>query len=618
MNFVKKIIFPSEKEVASDTETTGLNPRHGDRPYCFSFCDRSGTTTVVSFPVDPFTREVKYDKRINKIKTYYEDPTKTFIFHNAAFDVGMLEAIGIKIKGQVICTMGLLRLVRSNVSTALKPFCEQYLGIPTEDEKELVEETRRKRAEGRKRGWKVYEPFTKSSGKKGDEQLAPDYWMAGKKLYEKYAERDAFRALALYDSLLPEIEAQGIQKLWKTELATWYVLRDIENRGIRIDKNKVINSKIKLKKKFQMYVKEAQRLANLPTLNIRSSQQLSKVLYETFKEPIRYLTAKSGNPSTESAALKAMKHPLARAVLNARACIKTVEFMSQYLRYMVYHDGEWFIHPRIHSAIALTGRESCSNPNLQQVRKESMDKALEVRVEARSVFSARKGYKLRSYDWKNIEVYIPGFKSGDKKLVAMLTKGEDVHTYTAQNLTDTVGETIDREIGKRTFFGQQYGIGVKKMAKTLGISEEIAEKIVIGFGETYSGLCNWMEKLIGNARKNGFVVTAYGRRIYVEFEAAFRAINYYVQGTAGGILKEAKVKIHHYFKKNAWDAHIVLPIHDELLIEYGPSVDPKKLDRVVVSFMQDNPELNMPVKIPVSVSAIGKNWAHKEKINMAG
>jgi DNA polymerase-1 len=246
-----------------------------------------------------------------------------------------------------------------------------------------------------------------------------------------------------------------------------------------------------------------------------------------------------------------------------------------------------------------------------------MDKAIEIRVEARSVFGPRKGYKMRSYDWKNIEVYIPGFKSKDPMLVKMLSAGEDVHEYTARSLTEIIGETIDREVGKRTFFGKEYGIGIEKNAKKLGISYEKAEQISDGFSNTYEGLLAWMHNLVAEARRDGYITTAYGRRICVDPDMAFRAVNYYVQGTAGGILKSAKVKIHNFLKENKWDAYIILPIHDELLIEYGPSVDVKKLDAMVVRFMQDNPELKMPVKIPVSISAIGDNWADKEKVRMA-
>jgi DNA polymerase I len=199
--------------------------------------------------------------------------------------------------------------------------------------------------------------------------------------------------------------------------------------------------------------------------------------------------------------------------------------------------------------------------------------------------------------------------------MGLLNRGKDVHEYTAKRLTHITGEEITRFHAKRTFFGLQYGIGPKKLAKTLGIDVDVAAKIIYGFSQEYGGLWEWMQDMIGACRHNGYIKTAYGRIIYVPVDEAYKGVNYYVQGTAGSILKTAKVKIAHFLKKNKWKAFITLPIHDELLIEYNPfRVDANLLDRRVIEAMQDNPQLNMPIDIPVSVNAIGKNWAEKKKV----
>lgn len=610
--------IPTGSVVGSDTETVGLFWRQGDRPYCFGFSNDKGDTTVMSFPVDKFTREVKYDQRLDLLRDFYQDKSIVKVFHNAQFDVGMIESLGIKVRGEIICTMNLVRLCKSSASLALKPFCNQYLGIPNEDETALQEKTKEMRRLGRKEGWKIYVPVKKGKGK---EDLAPDYWLAGPKYFEPYCALDAARAMAIYKILLPEIERSGRESLWKTECETWKVLRAIEKQGVRIVKSKVLNSKLKLTQKKKEYDKQARELVcnywpddQVKKINFNSHPQLKKLLYEDIGEEIRYYT-ETGLPSTDVNALKKMKHPLAKAVLNMRSCEKTVDFMSQYLRFMVQHEnGLWYIHPSFSQSIPTTGRESSQNPNMQQVASGEVDKGADLRVEARSVFAPEPNYEWRSYDWKNIEVYIPAFLSNDRKLVPILKAGGDVHQNTSDSLTERLKFEVSRYNAKRVFFGLQYGIGIKKLAKDLGISEKAAEDIVYGFQNEYSDLYAWMQKIIMNVRRDGFVITPYHRKLEIPREAAYKGTNYLVQGTASSILKEAKVKVFHALK--SYKARIILPVHDEMLIKIRKDQDFDKIDSIVVNAMQDNPALKMPVNIPVSISRITKGWSKKEKVKV--
>lgn len=618
--------------IATDTETTGLFPLKGDRPYCFSFANGDFDTEVLSFPVNKFTREVQYDDRLDLLRDVYYDSSIVKVAHNAAFDKRMIESVGLQIRGEIIDTMTLIRLTMPGAPIKLKPFCMQFLGITDDDEQDLREATRKARIEGKLKGWKI---FPSGSGKKEEDSvLAPDYWLAPK-LSEKYCAKDSIRAMAVCKALYPAIKDLGIEKLWVNEQETFDVLRKIEKRGIRIYRGKVLASIEDLKKKRQTYHKKAlekvysilpltveskcqgetkEKIIRDPkAVNLNSSQQLSAIFYDRFNEPVIYFTQKAQNPSTDNSALGLMKCPLAKDILNMKACDKTIQFMDQYLDFMVQHaDGNWYIHPTLHQSLAITGRESCSDPNLQQVASGEKETKLEVRVEARSVFGPRPNYILRSYDWKNIEVYIPGFASKDKKITQMLRNGQDVHEHTAKELTRRTKTPIGRFEAKRTFFGLQYGIGPKKLAKTLGISVDLAGLIILETKNEYPELFEFLDDLIMQARKYSRIKTAYGRTIHVPREDAYKAPNYYIQGTAGGILKFAKVKVDWKFRKK--DAFMVLPIHDELLIEVHKSVSMESIDKMVVECMQDNPELKMPVNIPVSISRIGSNWSKKEKV----
>ena len=606
------LILPEGNVLSLDCETTGFSWRKGDRFYCISFANEKGETAVCSFPVNPMTRQVQYrEDDLQVLRDWASTEDKTVAGHNLQFDIGHIEAvIGIPIRGKMVCTMSLIRLLRSDAKLALKPFCKEYLGFPDDDERDLKDATRRARADGKRKGYKVFE------GKSDEGSLAPDYWLAGANYFEKYCVLDSIRAMAVYREFIPGIKDTGVEKLWQTELETWKVLRHVEHTGICIDRSAVEKNKEEIKKKLEEYWKRIiQDIKGvypykINNFNIRSSKQLCHLFYTMLKEPVMSFT-KNHNPSVDTMALKAMQNPLAHKLLNIRACHKTIEFMDQYLEFMVKEDDQWFLHPNFSSSIPSTGRESCSSPNLQQVASGEDDKGLEVRVEARSVFIPRKGYRLRSYDWKNIEVYIPAFMSGEKKLTDVLKAKGDSHGVTAANLTNRLGYPVSRYHAKRIFFGLQYGIGIGKLSRMLGISRNSAERIIIGFKEEYPNLFDWMERLIWEGRDKGYISTAYGRRLYSDIETAYRFVNYYVQGTAGSILKNAKVKL---FNTLPGDVHIVLPIHDEFLIEHRDTVDVNQLDILVAKAMQDNPELKMEVKIPVTVSAVGENWSVKKKI----
>lgn len=620
--------IPASKECSIDLETCGLFPSKGDQFYCASFCSPTGETAVVSFPVDPLTRKVDYSVNqaaFDAIKEWCADGTVTKINHNIAFDIRFLEREGMKVRGPIVCTMNLIRLLKSDAPMALKPFCDKYLGIGIEDEIELKKATMLARRIGKEKGWKVFK------GKSEEGSLAPDYWMAPRELVERYAVTDAIRAMSVYVTLLPEIRKNKLDGLWDQENKTWRILRAIEKRGIRVYREKVIEQKEVVKKKLLLYQKKAEQIIQqlfpvpkiivtaqnkmkLIKVNLNSSTQLRPIFYERYKESILFLT-KAGYPSTDVDALRAMKNPLAKIILSIRACNKTAEFMDQYLFFMRKHkDGCWYLHPTLHQAMARTTRESCADPNLQQVAKGNDDKGIEILVEGRSVFGPRPGYKMRSYDWKNIEVYVPGFKFKEKNLTRILLKGGDVHDHSVKAVSAIINQEISRDNVKRTYFGWQYGIGKDKLARKLGVSVQTAVLIKYGFTKAYPTLTASMQELQRQVFTDGQIVTGYGWPLRMDSEESYKAFNYYVQGTAAGILRQAKIKIFDFFRSNKWDAFIVLPIHDELLIEFGSGVNVDELDNHVVRCMQDNPELKMPIPIPVSISEIGKNWADKKKV----
>jgi DNA polymerase I-like protein with 3'-5' exonuclease and polymerase domains len=603
------VAIPNGKVLAFDTETTGLFPRQGHRPYLFTFANLQCETGLIWFDVDPFTRRVKYESNpdgLARLKQFFSDPTNTVWAHNAQFDKRMAEAaLGFETKVQWFCTMSLIRVVRSDAPIKLKDFCAKYLGITNDDEEAVRKATAAARRDAKKKGWAMADA------------VEPDYWMAPVEC-RKYGVIDALRVATVVNVLFPEVHRNKLETVLEREVRLWPIMRRIEDRGVHIDRVKTLELIADLKKKRRLFELRA-RIYGGSEMNFRSGPQLVKKLYGDFKEPVIYST-KKGNPAMDYDAMAAMEHPLAKNILEMRACTTTIKALDDYMRFMVKEERGWFIHPNLNQAIPTTGRESCNNPNLQNVAAGESRKGTEVKPEARSVFTPPPEHEWRSYDWKNIEVYIPAFASGEKNLTQVLLDGGDTHTMTAMRLfkkTNVAEVTpLERSTAKRIFFGLQYGIGVKLLCKQLLISMGEAKDLIRHFSHTYPTMWDWMESLKRQGNIQGYITTAFGRRQQVDSDKTYRAVNYYVQGTAADILKQSKLTLAANAETD--NAYMILPIHDEVLFEIkSGQVDMAKFDSRVVTCMQFHPELKIPVRIPVSIAAIKKNWHEKEKVRIA-
>lgn len=185
-------IKPVKRWVAVDTETTGLSPWTGDRPFVVSWCWNDGDTGYVRWKVDPFTRKVSVDpKDVKFLKTFLSNEFIPKVFHNAMFDLRMLEAIGIKVKGRVEDTMFALRVLENDLMTyALKPVCERLFDISDDDQVALKEEVRKARRSGKRKGYKLADA------------VEADYWLVeDPKFVVNYATLDVIRTARLWKLL---------------------------------------------------------------------------------------------------------------------------------------------------------------------------------------------------------------------------------------------------------------------------------------------------------------------------------------------------------------------------------------------------------------------------------
>jgi DNA polymerase-1 len=606
--------IPSGKLIASDTETTGLNPWKGDRAFCFSFCNREGQTGYVRWEVNGKTREVIPNPvTYQLIKDFYEDPTIEKIFHNAKFDVRMLDMIGIRVQGVIHDTMFSAHVVNNiEPSLALKPLCKKYLNIDDDDETDLHTATVKGRRIGKKLGWKVAE------------EVEADYWMAPDYLNKRYNVRDSERAMMLfmfYEDLMKEMD---VREVYQQEIDLWPVTYAMESRGVRVfpkimkrymDENTII---------IDQCLKNFKRMA--PNINnFNSKKQLAKFFFEECKLPVPGYTDK-GNPSLAAEYLPMIKHPLAKELVTYSTSISARDrFFGKFYELMVKEGNDYVIHPSFNQVYTATGRYSCRSPNLQNVADPGGEHALGA-IPARASFGPRDGYEWWHFDFKQMELWMfmsPAVANEEKMLKFMLAGG-DVPTRTGLDLG--WGEEMERDKKqgihptrnkiKTMWYGIIYGVGIKGLTSVLECSYEEAAEDMHNFKSTYPTIAHYMKSMQEMVAKKGFIQGPMGRKFRVEEGREYAIVNYIVQGSGAQAIKRSMILIHNYLTQNKIDAHLVLTIHDEVVVEVRKDICNVALIKKIKGFLESNGTFFGLPKLPVDVERVKKYWLEREDIDL--
>lgn len=617
------------KEISFDTETTGLNP-WGDqkrwgfypaRPFAFSFCDAEGETKFFRWEVDPKTRQVKpRTDHLRFMQVLFSDPTVSIIGHNIGYDIRMCEQLGLKFKCKIHDTLIMMHVVTggSELQYGLKFLGKKYLEVDDDDEKELQQDTIRARNRGKKLGWCLASRDTH-----GKEPIKADYWMANPKLLEKYAVRDAERAMMLFALCKEEIETtENLHRVYTREMKLFHVVKKMEDRGVRLYPKEVDT----LEKFYKEYMVKQKKIADAnggKGMNFKSSKQkLQKFITERGHKPI-YFT-KKGNPSINGDFLVAIKDkdPLASAILEYNgASHGIVSFLKPYRNFMVEENGCWVLHPNYKQCGPVTGRFSCSDPNLMQVASETSGrKRTEIALHPRRCFGPREGYIWYAPDYSQIEVWIFSFFAQEPAMMKALLEGHDFHGAVGKQ---SWGDATDYEANKGYYrkraklvlFCKLYGGGKKKTAYLLDCTEDDAGKFIAKFDSQLPGVTTYMQKMVRQARNQGVIVNPFGRQYKIDPDFSYKAVNYMIQGSAADMMKNSMIHLDNLFTRKWKGCHLLLTLHDELIIEVPLKLHSKKLMRdIMVEMQRDSKEVGVPVPLPVSMKVIPKQWSDEVKI----
>lgn len=612
-----------------DTETTGLTT-WGDfkrwgfypaRPFAFSFCDWDGETEYIRWQVDPFTRKVLVvEKDLVRLRLLLGDSKVTKVLHNASFDLRMLRTIGVETKGTIHDTLIMMHVFTggSELSYALKPLCVKYMGFSDDDETELEESVQVARRKGRKLGWKVAE-----EGINGKKPVKADFWMADPKLCEKYAVQDAERAMMLFRLLKPEIEGNpDMLDVYLKEMKLTKVVTRMEDRGTRVFPEDLVRLRKDYTEYMAKHLKDAEAHGG-KGLNFQSSKQMVKKFYTELKIPVKL--GKTGNPSVDGDKLVEIaekhKNPLARAILEYRGGAKMINgFIDPYERFRIEEKpGTWVLHPNYRQCGPVTGRFSCTEPNLMQVASETTGRRrTEITLKPREAFGPRDGYIWYMPDYSQIEVWVFAFLSQEKAMMEALLTGRDFHGAVAEKVWGGYPDYAEkksyyRKRAKLLMFCKLYGGGVNKVAYLTDSTPDEAKRFVAEYDNELPGVKTFMRKMVSQAERDGKIINPFGRTYFIDPGFAYKAVNYMVQGTSADILKNAMIRVQDMLDAR-WDGvrshhQLLLTLHDELGIEVPLKYHSKRLMREIITEMQrDSAKVGLPVPLPVDFDIVRKRW----------
>ena len=407
---------------------------------------------------------------------------------------------------------------------------------------------------------------------------------------------------------LEDIDAVELFK--KIDMPTVEVLAEMQWNGMYVDLQELEDYGQQLKDRLEILTQEIYELTG-EEFNINSTKQLGEILFEQLKLPVVKKT-KSGY-STDVDVLEKLRdeHPVIEKILEYRQLMKLnstyVEGMKPYINPKTKR-----IHSFFHQTITATGRISSTEPNLQNIPTR-----FELGKQLRKVFKPAEGYLYIDADYSQIELRVLAHVSNDEHMVQAFINGEDIHRQAASKVFNTPIDEVTKEQrsnAKAVNFGIVYGISDFGLGEQLHISRKKAKQYIEQYLEQYSGIKQFMDDVVENAKEKGYVETQFKRRRYIP-ELKSRnymvrqfgqraAMNTPIQGTAADIMKIAMINVLKELKTRNMKSKIVLQVHDEMMIEAElDEVDEVK--DLIKQCMENACKLNVPLIAEVSEAT---NW----------
>lgn len=415
---------------------------------------------------------------------------------------------------------------------------------------------------------------------------------------------------ALYDRLSPRLEELGLRKLYdEIELPLCPVLAEMERAGVRIDRKALADYGEMLKKRIAEDEQVIYALAGRE-FNINSTQQLGKLLFEDMGLPPVKKTKTGYSTSAEVLEKLRGQAPIVDAILDYRQLTKLNSTYVDGLTKVIAGDGR--IHTSFQNTVTATGRLSSTEPNLQNIPVRT-----ELGAKLRYMVVAEPGNVLVDADYSQIELRVLAHMADDPAMQGAFLSGEDIHTATASQVFGVPAGEVTHEMRRRAKavnFGIVYGISPFSLSQDIGVTVTEAKEYMDAYFATFPGVRAYMDKVVEDAREQGFVTTLYGRRRWLpELRSSnFNlrsfgervALNMPIQGTAADLMKLAMLRVHAALRRENLQGRLVLQVHDELIVEC-PETEAEAVKTLLEREMVGVAELKVPL---IADANAGKTW----------
>ena len=571
--------------VAVDTETTSLDEMRAEI-VGISFSVTPGAAAYIplahNFPDSP--AQLPRDEVLARLKPWLEDVNKKKLGQHVKYDRHVFANHGIEVQGYAHDTMLQSYVLEVHKPHGLTSLAERHLG----------------------RGGITYEELCG----KGASQISFSQVEIARAA--EYSCEDSDQTLDVHRVLWPRLQADDkLRFIYELEIASSEALYRIERNGVLIDAPTLAAQSHALGQRIVQLEKEAQELAGQP-FNLSSPKQIGEIFFTKLGLPVVKKTP-TGTPSTDDEVLQklAEDYPLPAKILEHRGLAKLKGTYTDKLAQLA-NPRTGRVHTHYAQAVAVTGRLSSNDPNLQNIPIRTAEGR-----RVREAFVAPPGCVIASADYSQIELRIMAHISGDAALLLAFHDNMDVHRATAAEIfgvsTDQVTNE-QRRYAKVINFGLIYGMSAYGLARALSIDNTAAKNYIARYFDRYPGVKLYMDHTRQSAKAKGYVETVFGRRLYLpeinspngprRSGAERAAINAPMQGTAADLIKLSMVKVQQVLDEEKRGTRMIMQVHDELVFEV-PEAEVSWVRHEIPRLMAGVAHLKVPLLAEVGM---GPNW----------
>ena len=571
--------------VAVDTETTSLDEMR-DEIVGLSFSVKPGEAAYIplthDYPDAP--AQLPRDEVLARLKPWLENPARKKLGQHVKYDRHVFANHGVEVHGYAHDTMLQSYVLEVHKPHGLSSLAERHLG----------------------RSGISYEDLCG----KGVNQISFSQVDIAKAA--EYSCEDSDQTLDVHLALWPQLQANDkLRFIYELEISSSEALYRIERNGVLIDAPTLAAQSHQLGQRILQLETEAHELAGQP-FNLSSPKQIGEIFFTKLGLPIVKKTA-TGAPSTDEEVLEKLAEdfPLPAKILEHRGLAKLKGTYTDKLAQLA-HPRTGRVHTHYAQAVAVTGRLSSNDPNLQNIPVRTPEGR-----RVREAFVAPAGCLIASADYSQIELRIMAHISGDAALLLAFHDGMDVHRATAAEIfgiTTAEVSSEQRRYAKVINFGLIYGMSAYGLARALSIDNTAAKNYIARYFDRYPGVRHYMDDTRRLAKEQGYVETVFGRRLYLpeinspngqrRSGAERAAINAPMQGTAADLIKLSMVKVQQVLDAEKRGTKMIMQVHDELVFEV-PEAEVDWVRHEIPRLMAGVAHLKVPLLAEVGV---GINW----------